>query len=159
MLKASAWVFKQTGAAPSYLHEHFQAVQGSCTGSGHGTCTSTCNQMSPPHPCLPLFHCELIRDSQILSYVKDLQKYKVLRNVSSASDLAKVLLLFISAKYWTTGYAIPSQQLIYGQQLPCLVTGTATAIARHRGNLKMQRLLSKKLATTEHLSALKYCGS
>lgn len=67
-------LFKQTGTAPSYLHEHFQTVQGSCAGSGHGTCTSTCNQMSPPHPCLPLFHSELIRDSQIFSYIKDLQK-------------------------------------------------------------------------------------
>lgn len=105
ILKESAWLFKQTGIVPSYLHEHFQAVQGSCTGSGHGTCTSTCNQMSPPHPRLPLFHCELIRDGQILSDIKDLQKCKVLRNILSAGNLAKALLLFISAKCWSNEYA------------------------------------------------------
>lgn len=60
----------------SYLHEHFQPVQGSCTGSGHSTRTSTCNQMSPPHPRLPLFHCELIWDCQILPHIKDLQGNK-----------------------------------------------------------------------------------
>lgn len=56
----------------AHLHEHLQSVQGSSAGSGNGPCPTSGHQVPPPHPRLPLFHRELIRDCQVLANIEDL---------------------------------------------------------------------------------------
>lgn len=57
---------------PAYLHEHLESVQGGGAGSGYGPRPTSGHEVSPPHPRLPLLHCELIGDCQVLTHIKDL---------------------------------------------------------------------------------------
>lgn len=82
------------GPSRSYLHRDFESIQGGSAGPRNRSCSSTCDQMSPPHPSLLLLNGEVIGDHEILSNIEYLiRRWQEWSDIESKKPLVEVLVI------------------------------------------------------------------
>lgn len=82
------------GPSRSYLHRDFESIQGGSAGPRNCSCSSTCDQMSPPHPSLLFLNGEVIGDHEILSNIEYLiRRWQEWSDIESKKPLVEVLVI------------------------------------------------------------------
>lgn len=86
------------GPSRSYLHRDFESIQGGSAGPRNCSCSSTCDQMSPPHPSLLLLNGEVIGDHEILSNIEYLiRRWQEWSDIESKKTPSRGFSHFVSA--------------------------------------------------------------